>query len=498
MSAVARHAGLLLAAAYVLLGAAWLGANPPATGPDEPEHYLWALSIGQGDFLGSATTDIPMRPQNPGQAHHLLRTTRSVAVPAGLSVPQSWFCTVLDHDASARCLDAAAPDPLPTHQSTYEARYLPYVYAPVGLVMRLAHSASAALALGRVANFAMSFSLLVLAVLLLWDRRVPASLLGGILALTPTVVFVGTVISPSGPELAASAATLAFLLRLTREEPPPRWAWPLGIAAEGVLCLARPLGPIWLVVLVLCVALLNGRSRLVARLRSGKPWPAVGAGCIVAATILSLGWELIVLPPETRDLSQLWGYLGPSVAAVPEAFGEAIGVFGWQDTLMPRPAYAAWGIAMLLVVAPALLRGRHRERRGLDLVIVMVGTAIVVVSAAVELPTGFAVQGRHVLPIIMAMLMVSGEILYRNRGTRISAPTLGRLGAASGGMVAAVQWLGWYSNAHRYAVGTAGPWWFLGTADWSPAGGWLPWAAFALVAAVVMFLVALSSGREAT
>jgi hypothetical protein len=191
----------------------------------------------------------------------------------------------------------------------------------------------------------------------------------------------------------------------------------------------------------------------------------------------------------------LVGFLLPSLASIPEAFGEAIGVFGWQDTLMPRVMYAVWGIALILLVAPALLRGRLRERRTLDGLVVGVGAAIVVVSAFVMMPVGFAVQGRHVLAFFVTLPLVSGEVLYRNRD-RVGLPTLAWIAGVTGTLVAIVQLAGWYANAHRYAVGTAGPWLFAGGAEWSPAGGWVPWLTLAVGGSVLLVMAAFAGRRS--
>ncbi len=213
-----KHPPLLLAAGYVALGAAWIGSNPPAAAPDEPEHYLRALSIGRGDFLGQPTRDTPMTPANPAQAAYLARTTRSVLVPAGLAVPPSWFCTVTNHDASARCLTDTPTNTRPIRQATYEAGYLPFLYVPSGVAMRLAGHATQALFLARLANALVTYGLLVVAILLLWDGSSAISLLGVPLAMTPTVLFVGTAIGPSGPEIAGAATFLAFLLSAARRK----------------------------------------------------------------------------------------------------------------------------------------------------------------------------------------------------------------------------------------------------------------------------------------
>jgi hypothetical protein len=119
---------ILLATAYVALGSAWLGSNPPYTAADEVPHYLRALSIGHGDFLGEPIDRIHVSPHNAAQAAHLLCTTRSVLVPAGLAVPASWDCTRGNFAVSARCITGAPTNDSPVRQITTEAGTLPYLY----------------------------------------------------------------------------------------------------------------------------------------------------------------------------------------------------------------------------------------------------------------------------------------------------------------------------------------------------------------------------------
>ena len=54
-----------------------------------------------------------------------------------------------------------------------------------------------------------------------------------------------------------------------------------------------------------------------------------------------------------------------------------------------------------------------------------------------------------------------------------------------------MQPIAWYVNARIYAVGGAGPTWFLANAAWSPAGGWWPWLAAATLAGVCLAALGL-------
>jgi hypothetical protein len=216
---------------------------------------------------------------------------------------------------------------------------------------------------------------------------------------------------------------------------------------------------------------------------------------MVIASVLSLGWGFAVFPPARHTPSELAGYLLPSLALVPKTILEAIGLFGLLNTQMPDVMYAVWGIALILLVAPAMLRGRLRERRTLDVLVVGIGISIVAVSAIIVMPVGFEVQGRHVLALFLALPLVAGEVRYRNRD-RVGPPTVAWLAAATGTLAAIVQVSAWVANAHRYAVGARGSWLFLGAAEWSPAGGWVPWLALAVGGSALLCVAAFAARME--
>src|SRR5258708_11118343 len=105
----------LLSAGFLLLALAWVVGNPPGSAPDEPEHYIRALSVGNGQLLGDTTGATPMGPQDERQAAFMHQITRQVRVPPTLAAPATWFCTVIDHSSSARCLNrSTAPYTLGT------------------------------------------------------------------------------------------------------------------------------------------------------------------------------------------------------------------------------------------------------------------------------------------------------------------------------------------------------------------------------------------------
>jgi len=104
-----------------------------------------------------------------------------------------------------------------------------------------------------------------------------------------------------------------------------------------------------------------------------------------------------------------------------------------------------------------------RARVALALSFVLAVATPVLLHAFVLRPIEWAVQGRHVLPIVVTVPLVAAEIA-RDRA-RIS-----RLAAV---LCPAIQVVALFEDAHRSAVGVHGAWSFLFRAEWAPAGGWL-------------------------
>ena len=241
----ARLIPLLATAFLLLMGVAWLMSTPPGSAFDERAHYIKAIGVGRGELYGQAPAvkrqdldalfklgsrdegalkqlaDAVASPQVRWQA----RTRREFHVPPALIDP-GFGCTAESPEVTGACLEKARPPNRQRLWSSYVGSYQPYLYVPAGLAIRLADDPGTALRLGRAATLALAVLLLIGAVWLLWTPRAPGlSLLGLAVAVTPMVMYVASVLSPSGPEIAGAICFSAALLRLGRAEPQPRWLW---------------------------------------------------------------------------------------------------------------------------------------------------------------------------------------------------------------------------------------------------------------------------------
>jgi len=418
----------------------------------------------------------------------LRRTTRLFHVPGFLS-PGPFTCLSVDTQVSAACQSGPRP-PSPAGEQiipSYVGTYQPTGFAPAGLATLGAHDAGTALRRGRLAEVGLWLGLVAMAaVQLCHSSRRGLSLLGLIVALTPMAVFLGASVSPNGIEIAAAVALWAAMLRLARPGPAPLLTW-VAVAVSGVLLAStRSLGPVFVALPLVVFVVLEGPRRAWERFRCGGwlAWAAVSA--VIAASAASVAWETEFQPHPHVSASIVRTWAVPSVQELPEILRELVGVFGPLNVVLNPIAYWAWAGMAAVVVVAALVVGNRRERTAIVLAVVAVPAASVAASVAIVRQTGFGVQGRYVAPLAVAVPLLAGEILIRNRA-RVAARAAAALLAVVTVPAVAVQLLAWYTNSRRYAVGAAGPRLFIGPARWAPPAGWWVWVATATVGAAVLF-----------
>jgi hypothetical protein len=349
--------------------------------------------------------------------------------------------------------------------------------------MRMAGSPWTAYVLGRVGIAALSLVLLGLAIRVFWDGTLPSVAVFGLsLAVTPMAVFLASSLSASGAETAAAVCYVAGLLGLARGRRAAGPVW-LAIGAGGtVLAISRSLGPYFILAAAGAVAVSVGFPEAWRRLRAGGRAAVAAGACIAVASALNQWWEATQMPHLSWRASLL---AKATLEPLPRVGREMVGVFGWLEAGLPGPVYALWAVLTLSLVVLALALGRWRERLA---VVGLIAGCVALVAAfhAVLLPqSGFDIQGRHFLPLAVAVPLLAADVVLRQRHrvrVRILA-TFAALGAVATG---AVQGFAWYVNARRYAVGISGPNWFIARADWSPPGGWAPWVVVAFAGAICL------------
>ena len=482
-------APLLLLAGYALLIAAWVVGNPPFAAPDEANHYLRAIGISQGELVG-ARSGYEDSGLNPKQSAFSRQTATQVTVPPGLA-PDNYGCNADRPTESAACQLGITSPSEEVLRSTAVGTYLPLPYLLPAAVMRAGDDPAAADRWGRFASALVFLAFLAAATFALWDpQRGPVSLLGLVAAVTPMVVFCGAILNGSGLEIASAIAFTAGLLRLSRDDRTPRGLWALLALSGSALALSRPVGPQWIVIAAALAVALLGWDGMRRRVRAAGPAAYAAMAAVLVATILNRVWEGIHGAGYHVGLKPF----PDSLLAVPRGskriVPELIGNFGVLDTRLPTVAWVAGYLLIGVLLVLALRLGSTRERR-----VVAGATAFAVLLPGLEQwllyrHTGFWIQGRYFLPILMAAPLLYGEIVLRHAQS-LAPDWRRRLPPLFVAAAAALQLAGWWVNSRRYAVGTDGPAWFFGQAEWSPPGGWTVWAAAAIAGTVVLALAAL-------
>jgi hypothetical protein len=392
-------AWLLVAIAAVGL----LASTPPSAGPDEPiqQATAWYLS---GHVL-----------QPDG--------TPEFSVPASLLV---YPCYAFHPDQSAACLP-----PQSREMGSYAMilNYPPPYFWVVGAGERLAALVGLEYAAigGRIASLLLNLGVLFLLSFYM-RRRNP--LWGSFLLLvsTPTAVFLGAVVNPSGWEITCGLVMAVALSEAawSRQSSIESEAWPkraiaiLALASIG-LCTARPLGFLWaasLTISAIALAPSIHRRGLLRIVCAVAPGIAVGFLWYVTHTYS-------VAAPST--LLGLVKAFADTLMYFPEFIRQMFGGLGWVDTWMPDLLlvlnYAAW----------AVLLTRLRSIRKAAIVCGVFGIVVVpcAISASVWAAWPLWWQGRYEMPFalgfVLLLLLRSGRSIPRTIST-VSAISLFSLG----------------------------------------------------------------------
>jgi hypothetical protein len=486
---------LLLIAGWSAVALAWAFSNPPFAAPDEGMHYLRVQSVEQGQLVGPKADPATIVVANEQQHEWMAQAAREVEIPARLA-PVDAGCYVFDRDTSAACIDdfEAPVDPDPLIAVTVVGTYQPLPYLLPAVAIKAADSPVPALRLGRLASALLALSLLALAAAAAWDARAPGlSLLGPALAVTPMVIFCSTILNGSSLEITGGIAFIACLFRLLRDAP-PTWVWASAGVSGAVFVLSRSATPLWVMLGVAVVVAVHGPRETWGALRAGGRPAIAAAAAIVTAIVANLTWERVYGPEVPTGLTGKRLALETGLDQLPRWLEEMVGRFGYLEFGLPLPAYIFWGIATAAAVAGALRWAPIRGKVVLAICVVALAVLPLTQYIVFQRHTGFGLQGRHVLPILVIVPLLAGELLRRNH-ERLAARSVRHLIALSFAGIALVQFTAVYWNARRSAVGLDGPFVFLGSSEWTPPIGWGVWLALAAAGAACVAAAGLLAAK---
>lgn len=442
--------------------AVWSVATPLFASPDEPAHVVYAAAAVRGEIVG-------------GTIDSASNAMTRVFVPEVFAAGYPYTTCFRGHDTvPASCAPALQTSTRIVETATYVGRYPPLYYLIVGLPS-LATESELAIYLMRLMGALLDSILISLALLsvAVWSRS-RLLLVGTIAAATPTVWFFGSVVNPSGLEICAAIClwTSGLVLALEHPDHPPVGLVAIVVATTAVLLLARPLSPLWALIIVAVLALLGGRAAMVGILRSRfMRWSIAPLAACGLFTTVWVVWQhsLDLLPAgapvpahETRLhlVASIFGETGAWIQ-------QMIGVFGWLDTYPPLVTYLVWLGVTGLVIGLAVSSSKGRRVGALFLL----GLAVLLIPVAIAYSQshrlGIVWQGRDILPLAVGLPLSAVALLEQSeivRPWRVRVSDVLCVAMGIGDVAAFIEAL------RRYTVGVAGPLNFL-SGPWQPPLG---------------------------
>jgi len=474
----------LLVLGFALLLAAWIVATRPFTAPDEASHYDRALSLTNGTILGPKVPYGPDPGLTPNQRAFINHDTRAVEVPARL-MPPNVGCLNGQRILAGSCLVA-----------TPNGNFPPLGYVLPAVALSVSHDVTTAVWLTRVASALQSLVFLLLAVALLWNGT-GWSVLGLLAAITPMVLFSSSIINSSGIEITACLAFAAAVLRITRAPTHVSgWVWAAFGLAGAVAILTGPIGIVFAIADLALLGALLGRGavrglRDVRQLRQA-------ALLLLVAGVLALIYSRLAGFSARFGISPIRSSLHGGLQQLSPVLHDAVGHFASLTVPLPLVAYWIWWLLVLVVLAWALSLGDRRERLVLGAVAILALAFPVLFWAWIDRYTGFGLEGREVLPPLLLIPLVAGEVIFRHRASLTRGRSAQLALSATIALIAVFQGYAWWISA-RAAAGAPHAIRFYAHATWSPPLGWGPWIAAAGLgtAALLTFAAGEARGRSA-
>lgn len=501
--AAARTVWTLAFAMFVMLMTAWSLATPVTAPPDEAAHLVKAAAVVRGEFGGE---------QRVIEAHHVGVDVEvgftAVRVPAGyrdLDVTDGAYrCFRNDDKLSVACRGTVASSDDTATVITSAGTYGPGYYLLVGWPSLLL-TGEAGLYAMRLLSALLCAALLASAVVTVVEGAAEGysgrvALIGVLTAATPTTVYLGGVVNPNGPEVAAAVLAWAVVVRLaTDQDGLPllrRRLLRLG-AACVLLGSMRALGPLW-IALVLAGGLIlarPGRLRQLARLR--PVWVCLGAAA--AAGLAAVAWTMtadtLALPPRTLEqYTPLTSALKAVFELLPNYLHQMVAIFGSLNVPAPELTHVLWWVLVGCLVLFALATGRAREN--LVLAALLAGTAFgpLALMAPQAAHLGLIWQGRYLLALAVGIPVLAAVVTGRNWGT-LPARLRRRLPLLLVGCWAVAQGGAFVWAALRYAFGRAHQF-SGGVLLWQPpVVGWPAAFCLVLLSGFLLVLLAIRTGR---
>jgi len=387
-----RDLAITFAAVFALC-ISWMTVLPLFAGPDEPANFIKSAAVVRGQLVGE--------PIAASASTSFWSTFVDIDSQFGTAQQVPWcFVGQPQTPACDKPLSSLAPV---ENSRTDMGRYPALGFVPAGIGTFVGPS-DAGVRAARATAALVASALLTIAITML--RRRNRSLAPLLAAATPGVLFLSSVSSPSGLEIAAAIATWVALWLAVAESWRTTSTITAFVISASLAVVARPAGVVTLAVMVAAAMLADHRALFGAVVAGWRRfiW-------MIAALAVSGAWYVTVydanfgvqLDIEAR-VTKLSTIAARSLVDLPRLIGESVGNFGWLDT--PSPTFVVWGFVALTAALAwrALADAGQRERVVIAFVIVAIPLWHIALNRNYQdLLGAFGVQGRHLTPFIVGV-----------------------------------------------------------------------------------------------
>ena len=405
----------------VLVQAAWVLAVPPFRGMDEFHHAFRAAGVASGQWR--------LDEEAAGQ-----RGLPSTCPPTSSPRPRASAaaCRYIESDT---CTGRRPGTDGTVRATTSAANYVPIYYWAVGTAAEPFSGAHALYAM-RAASALLCALVIALAVwrLTTWVRG-PWAYVGMLVGLTPTLLYTTAVVAPNGLEMAAGLCLWTALLGLGTGEPDVRRErWLLTAAALSVVLLAglRSLGPVLVVLVLVCVVALRGFRPLLEVVGRHRLLVGLTVLLAVATTAGVFLWNRDNVAFEHGALNDDVDPSWTQALRWPTWILSSIGAFPYRDQPAPLAVHALVLLVLVTLLVVAVRRGEGAERRAVVLAVVLclaVPTVLVALTLLSQ-ERGGVWQGRYLLPFMVGVVVLAGLVLDRARWRGPTLVAVGMLAVA--------------------------------------------------------------------
>ena len=288
-------------------------------------------------------------------------------------------------------------------------------------------------------------------------------------ALTPAVIFLSSVVNPSGLEVMSAIALWIALPGLLTADRRDSWEITCFATSGVALILARPLGMVYYTVVIVVCVLANGSTKSIITLMRRHRWVV---GLHAAILTFATWWYLFVYNTNVDDSRA--AYLAPDIPLGEQLIHalsdthrvllEAVGDLGSLEVPAPRLVFMLFVIVTTSLIALSWRNLKPSTKlASITLITVMILFVVATDINYYRIIRSYGVQGRHITPLLVGLPLLAARNLRLSLTSRVTIVVLW----------AVAQFFSGYAALRRYSVGIIGDNFFamFSNPAWQPSFG---------------------------